>query len=151
MLETLDQREETMRKVLLHVQAQQPFDKLSFEERRILKECYDKKYFEGLVIDEMISGRIVAEYRHEPRLTLEGLKFLNGENKKSAENSEKSTPDDDKKNNDRLKRTINIFKALVGGLATILTIAGGWPYIKQVLMFLLSLFRQAAQVIRNLF
>jgi len=68
MIDKLKQRELDMRGVLLHIQRKAPFEDLSFEERRILKECYDAGYFEGVVICEMASGRVVAEYRHEPRL-----------------------------------------------------------------------------------
>lgn len=65
-----------MRSVLRAVQAQKTFEKFTFEEQRILKECYDAGYFEGLVVLEMIAGNIVAEYRHEPRLTYKGMQFL---------------------------------------------------------------------------
>lgn len=76
MVETLSQREEAMRKILRDIQDKRPFDNFSFEERRILKECYDAGYFEGVVMEEMGSGRIVGEYRHEPRITHKGLQFL---------------------------------------------------------------------------
>lgn len=78
-METVSQRKETMRNILRRIQAHESLDDLSFEEKRILKECYDAEYFEGLVIQEMISGRITTEYRHEPRLTLAGLQFLEPE------------------------------------------------------------------------
>ena len=58
------------------IQEKKPFEDLSFEERRVFKECYDSGYFEGVVPVEMINGRIVAEYRNDPRLTLKGLEFL---------------------------------------------------------------------------
>lgn len=74
--ETLQKRYQTMKKVLLHIQAKKSFDELSFDEKRILKECFDAGFFEGIVLLEMASGRIIAEYRHEPRLTLKGLQFL---------------------------------------------------------------------------
>ena len=84
MVETLEQREEAMRKILRDIQCKRPFDTFSFEEQRILKECYESGYFEGVVMVEMVSGRIVGEYRHEPRLTYKGLQFLSaGESPKS--------------------------------------------------------------------
>lgn len=76
MAETIQQREESMRRVLRYIQEQKPFEDLSFVDQRILKECYDLGYFEGIVLLEMISGNIVAEYRHDPRLTYKGLQFL---------------------------------------------------------------------------
>ena len=76
MPETLEDRKEKMRSVLRAVQAQKSFEQFTFEEQRILKECYDAGYFEGLILLEMIAGNIVAEYRHEPRLTYKGMQFL---------------------------------------------------------------------------
>ncbi len=78
MVETLEQREEAMRKILRDIQKERPFEDFSFEEQRLLKECYDAGYFEGIAILEMISGRIVGEYRHQPRLTYKGMQFLAG-------------------------------------------------------------------------
>lgn len=79
MPETLQEREESMRVVLRHIQAKRPFEEFTFEQQRILKECQDAGYFEGVTMVQMISGRIVAEYGFEPRLTYKGLQFLEAE------------------------------------------------------------------------
>lgn len=75
-----------MCELLRAIQQQTPFEEFSFEEQRILKECYDAGYFEGVVLIEMISGRIVAEYRHEPRLTCKGLQLLDEVSKQNNGN-----------------------------------------------------------------
>lgn len=90
--ETAADRIAVMRKVLLHIQDKKPFSELSFEERRVLKECYDAKYFEGIILDEMASGRIVAEYRFDPQLTLAGLQFLDDTTVLSSENDKSNEP-----------------------------------------------------------
>lgn len=78
MAETLEERRATMRKVIQHIIDKRPYAELTFEERRIAKECVDKNYIEGVVLVEMITGRVVMEYRFEPRLTEEGVAFLSG-------------------------------------------------------------------------
>ena len=67
MQETLQQREDSMRAVLHKIQNKIDFKTFTFEDQRIAKECYDAKFFEGIVIAEMASGRIIAEYRREHR------------------------------------------------------------------------------------
>lgn len=79
MLETLAQREESMRKVLRQLQNQTPFERFSFEEQRIAKECFDLGLFEGMYLQEMMSGRIIAEYQFDARITLKGMQFLEPE------------------------------------------------------------------------
>lgn len=82
-METAADRIAIMRKVLLHIQNKMPLGELTFEERRILKECYDAKYFEGIILSEMASGKIVWDYRFEPQLTLSGLQFLDSSENKN--------------------------------------------------------------------
>lgn len=76
MNETLEQREAAMRDVLKKIEAKTDFNEFSDNEKKLAKECYDAKMFEGVVLEQMISGRITAEYRHDPRLTLKGIQFL---------------------------------------------------------------------------
>ena len=76
MQETIQQRETAMRDVLKKIQNEIDLQTFTFEEQRIAKECFDAGFFEGVVMLEMISGRIVAEYRHKPRLTHNGMQFL---------------------------------------------------------------------------
>jgi F0F1-type ATP synthase assembly protein I len=79
MTETLFRREESMRNVLRKLQANTPFENLSFEERRTAKECFDLGFFEGLFLEEMASGRIIAEYQFGARITYKGMQFLEPE------------------------------------------------------------------------
>ncbi len=76
MQETLQQREAAMRAVLHKIQNKIDFNTFTFEEMRIAKECHDAAFFEGVVLDEMASGRITAEHRFNSRLTYKGLQFL---------------------------------------------------------------------------
>ena len=76
MLETLEQRENAMRDVLRKIESKTDFKEVSDNEKKLAKECYDAKLFEGVVLEQMVSGRIIAEYRHEPRLTLKGVQFI---------------------------------------------------------------------------
>jgi len=121
--ETVKQREEKMRKVLRDIQAQRPIGEFSFEEQRILKECYEAGFFEGVVLCEMISGRIVAEYRHHPRLTYKGLQFLDA-SPEQDEGDEPDQADAAKVNSDIGKQSLQwtkagVFVAAVVGLLTI--------------------------------
>lgn len=133
----------SMKKVLLHIQAQKPFDDLNFEERRVLKECYDSKYFEGVVLSEMASGKIIARYRYEPRLTLEGLQFLD-----SINETEDASADDHEKRDGAVKKRFDVTKAFVKrlwalfvGLSVVVTVFG-WPYIIRFLKFFVDIFRE---------
>lgn len=135
MIETLEQREEAMRKILRDIQGKRPFDTFSFEEQRTLKECYDSGYFEGVVMGEAASGRIFGEYRHEPRLTYKGLQFLSaGESPKCPGIPEiaselKSMNDDmrqqhseektEKKIDRRFQLIYTVFSAGVGAILTL--------------------------------
>lgn len=78
-IETLETREAAMREVLRYVLEKRPFENLNHEQQRILKECQDMKFFEGIVLAEMVSGRITGEYRFEPRLTYAGMQFIYAE------------------------------------------------------------------------
>ncbi len=135
MIETIEQREEAMRKILRDIQNKRPIDTFSFEEQRILKECFDAGYFEGVVMGEAASGRVFGEYRHEPRLTYEGLQFLDvGGSPKSPDLQKiaselKSMNDDmrqqhseektEKKIDRRLQLIYAVFSAAVGSLVTL--------------------------------
>lgn len=143
-VETLAQRMESMKKVLLHIQAKKPFNSLTFEEKRILKECYDSKYFEGLVISEMISGRITVEYRHEPRLTYDGMRFLNSLDPLSGGGKERSSNQDNERP-DRIKQGLNLFKRFIAktwgafvALGAIITVVQGREVIVSFLKWIAS-------------
>lgn len=121
--ETAAGRIEAMRKVLLHIQGKKSLEELTFEERRILKECYDAKYFEGIVLSEMASGKIVWDYRFEPQLTLAGLQFLDSSKnqnynqkpvERNAAHSHKTSPKKFYKS--------SVFWNAVCGIAAIVTI-----------------------------
>ena len=127
MAETLAQRETAMCKVLLDVQRQRPFEEFNREEQRLLLECYNAGYFEGVVILEMISGRIVMEYRHQPRLTYQGLEFLDQVERRSQEKQNGGKPDrphTGEQNSDVSKQSLNWNRAgvIVAALAALLTI-----------------------------
>lgn len=83
MLETLEQRENAMRDVLRKIESKTDFKEFSDNEKKLAKECYDAKLFEGVVLEQMVSGRIIAEYRHEPRLTLKGVQFIQAKKTKN--------------------------------------------------------------------
>lgn len=135
MVETLEQREESMRKILRDIQNKRSFETFSFEEQRILKECYDAGCFEGVVMGEAASGRVFGEYQHEPRLTYKGLQFLSaGESPKSPGIPEiaselKSMNDDmrqqhseektEKKIDRRFQLIYAVFSATAGSLVTL--------------------------------
>lgn len=93
MVETLSQREEAMRKVLLDIQNQRPPEEFSWEEKRLLLECYAAGYFEGVMMEEMITGRITMEYRHQPRITHKGLEFISKTDHGSQGQHESGKPD----------------------------------------------------------
>lgn len=76
MPETLEQRQATMCRMIQHILDKKPFTDLTLEEQRIAKECVDNKYIEGVVLLEMISGRVVMECQFDPRLTEAGVAFL---------------------------------------------------------------------------
>lgn len=130
MQETLQQREAAMRAVLHKIQNKTDFSTFTFEEMRIAKECQDAAFFEGIVLIEMINGHIVAEYRHEPRITYKGMEFLypvhqpevakveislsDTEHKLQAEkDSNKRTEEETERKNER---KFQILTALLSGL-----------------------------------
>ena len=56
MLETLEQRENAMRDVLRKIESKTDFKEFSDNEKKLAKECYDAKLFEGVVLEQMVSG-----------------------------------------------------------------------------------------------
>ena len=76
MNELLEQKRATARRVIQHIIDQRPFGDLTNEERRIAKECVDKKYIKGVELLEMATGRIVMEIQHDPVLTEAGAAFM---------------------------------------------------------------------------
>lgn len=76
MNESLEQQQATARRVIQHIIDQKPFGDLTNEERRIAKECVDKKYIKGVELLEMATGRIVMEIQHDPVLTETGAAFM---------------------------------------------------------------------------
>ena len=70
------EQQATMRRVIQHIIDQKPFGDLTNEERRIAKECVDKKYIKGVQLIEMVTGRIVMEIQHDPVLTEAGAAFM---------------------------------------------------------------------------
>lgn len=146
MPETLSQRQHDMCRVLRHIQARKPFDDLSYEDRRILLECYEAHYFDGIVILQMISGNVVAEYQQEPRLTYAGLQFLE-EHDVSASTAKDSAADDNEKSQTGMQKAFQVviafirrFWKLFCGLGVIVGVFG-WPLILDFFSFLVSLFQ----------
>lgn len=141
MQETLQQRETAMRAVLHKIQNKIDFGAFTLEEQRIAKECYDAGFFEGIVIQEMISGRIVAEYRHEPRLTYKGIQFISSEPKTETGSTQNHNQNDEL--SCHIFKTVkfgwNILWWILGTIATILTIIGGWSHIKTAVSLVISL------------
>lgn len=131
MSDTVEQREASMRRVLQHINEKRPLEEFTFEDNRILKECSEAKYFEGLVMAEMISGRVVAEYRFEPRLTYEGLKFLYPDSSNDPQKVEVSLSDSEhqlqaeqqrqerteRKADDKQSRKFDLLNTLLGAFA----------------------------------
>lgn len=76
MVESREQYEAEMRNAIRWIMDGKPLNDLNNEQRHMLKECYDKRYIDGLVFEEMISGRIICEIQHEPRLTYDGVQFM---------------------------------------------------------------------------
>lgn len=66
-----------------------------------------------------------------------GLAFLNSTDKSPKENCAASRK---KENKNPRQALFNLIKAFFGGLATFLTIIGGWPIIKRIIAFFVSLF-----------
>lgn len=146
MPETLSQRQSDMCRVLRHIQAGKPFGELSHEDRRTLLECYEAHYFEGIVVLQMISGNIVAEYQQEPRLTYAGLQFLE-EHETSAPTGEDAAADDYEERQTGVKKAFQFFITFVRrfwklfcGLGVIVGVFG-WPLILDFFSFLMSLFQ----------
>lgn len=154
-METLEQRESCMRKVIQHTLDEKPFDELTFEEKRTLKECADKKFIDGIVYVEMISGRSVAEYRHKPRLTLEGIQFMNSAerqpamdafNEMSADVGEERSTNNHKKKEHAVKKAFHVIQSVIKKLWWLFCALGavvtvfGWPLIIQFFTWLLSFF-----------
>ena len=79
MIETLEQQN-AVRRVIQHILDEKPFADLTDEEKRLAKECVDKKYIDGFELLEMATGRIVMECRCKPFLTEAGAAFLSGDN-----------------------------------------------------------------------
>lgn len=109
MPETLEQRENAMREILRKIEAKTDFKEFSDNEKKLAKECYDAKMFESVVLEQMISGRITAEYRHEPRLTLKGIQFLNAEEEKRRKASKEKT---ERKQERKYQFLLTIFSGL---------------------------------------
>lgn len=155
--ETLEQRKSSMRKVIQHVLDEKPFEELTFEEKRIIKECADKKLIEGIVYEEMISGRIIAEHQHKPRLTLEGVHFMDAVDKTAATESPsgqsgyicKERPANDREEEDgAVNKVFQIVQPVIKKIWWLFCALGvfvtvfGWPLIIRFLTWLLSsLFR----------
>lgn len=76
MNESSEQQRATARRIIQYIIDQRPFGELTNEERRIAKECVDKKYIKGVELIEMVTGRIVMEIRHDPVLTDAGAAFM---------------------------------------------------------------------------
>ena len=76
MNESLEQQQATARRIIQHIIDKKPFGDLTGEERRIAKECVDKKYIKGVEMLEMATGRIVMEIQHDPVLTEAGTVFM---------------------------------------------------------------------------
>ena len=118
MQETLQQRESAMQMVLRKIETKTDFKNFSSKEMQIAKECYDAGFFEGVVMQKMISGRIVAEYCHEPRLTHKGLQFLYPPEPEEPTKVEVSMSDAEhelqaeKERNDRAEKERRLCKAL---------------------------------------
>lgn len=155
MQETLQQREAAMRAVLHKIQNKIDFNTFTFEEMRIAKECQDAAFFEGIVLVEMISGHIVAEYRHEPRLTHKGIQFLDStpqpevakveislsdaEHKLQAEkDSNKRTEKETERKKDRKFQILTaLLSGLVGSLLTLFV-----EHFQEIVHVLLLFFNQ---------
>lgn len=123
-VETAADRIAAMQKVLLHIQNNGPLNELTFEEKRILKECYDAKYFTGAIVSEMASGKIVVDYRFAPKLTLAGLQFLaqSEEADHDDQPAERDTANSDQTESKKFYQR-GIFWGAVSGIASIVAIA----------------------------
>lgn len=126
-----------MRDILRKIEEKTDFKEFSFEEMRIAKECYDAKLFEGVALKEMVSGRIIAEYRHESRLTLEGVRFLQAEEdlkaQKEAQRNEKANEESERKKD----RKTQLLSAIAGAVITLFC-----EHIGQILCFIAKLLNQ---------
>lgn len=135
MPETLEQREHAMKEILRKIEAKTDFKEFSFEEMRLAKECYDAKLFEGVVLEQMASGRIIAEYRHEPRLTLKGVQFIQAEEDRKLQAKKMAEEQASQEAERKKDRKYQIITALISGLFVfLLTLL--FQHISQILRFL---------------
>ena len=155
MQETLQQREDAMRAILHKIQNKIDFETFTFEEQRIAKECYDAGFFEGIVMLEMVSGRIVAEYRHEPRITHKGMGFLypatpeeiakvevsmsdvEHELQAEKERNDRAAEEADRKKDHRFQILTALLSGLAGSLLTLLV-----EHLSQIMSFMTKLLHQ---------
>lgn len=130
-----------MRNVLRKIDAKTDFKEFSENEMHLAKDCYDAKLFEGVVLEQMASGRIIAEYRHEPRLTLKGVQFIQAEEDRKLQakklEEERAKDEAERKKN----RKYQLITALISGLGgSLLTLF--FQNISQIFRFLSQLLNQ---------
>lgn len=147
-MNNLREYENKMRFVMNYAIEKHDISDLSNDDRRILKHCFDDGYIEGLAMLEMISGRIVAEYRFDPTLTLKGHQFMESTALGSAQDAvENSAANNHKERNRTAKKAFHIVKAifkrfwaLFCGFGVVISVFG-WSGIEAFFASLLSFFQ----------
>lgn len=134
MRETLQQREAAMRVVLRKIEEKKDFNSFSREEMRLAKECQDSGLFEGAVLEEMSSGRVVAECRHDTRLTLKGIQFLQAEEEQSREAAKNEA---ERKQERKYQILLTLVSGLGGSLLTLFL-----EHISEIIVFISQLLRK---------
>lgn len=110
--------ENEMRWVMRYVLDGGDIGKLDNDEKRLLKECVDAKYLDGVELAVMASGRIIMEIRHEAKITRAGAEFLASEEKALEEEVRQNTDDTvDKRKENVVKRFLfEVAVAVAGGV-----------------------------------
>lgn len=101
---------------------------LNQDEMRMLKQCCDSGYIEGVKTVEMISGRIAAEIRYTPALTLAGMEFcdaLTRDENEPQKNQENADPK--KEMVDSLKKLAKRIWVIFLAIAAIVGFWVDWP------------------------
>lgn len=79
-MKDITEYEEEMRWVMRYVLDNGNLNSLDGEERRLLKDCVDAGYIDGIEMAEVASGDVVGQIKYSPILTRAGIKFLSEHN-----------------------------------------------------------------------
>lgn len=115
--ENIEEYENEMRWVFRYVLNNDDLNNLDNDERRLLKECVDAGYIEGIELSEAASGLIVGQIKYDPVLTRAGVNFLSREEPTQEGITQSPSESVDKWKYKTLKRIIE---------GILITVVSGW-------------------------